>query len=81
MTVPGLTVPGQRIIAGTRKATFPGRTFLAPERFGTAIGIGIGLGSIVGAVNHNRVVGNAQVIQLIQQLPNMMIVFHQTIRV
>ena len=63
------------------KAALPGRAFLSAERLHASVGIGVGLGTVVGRVDDDGVVGDTQIIELVEQLAHVMVVLHQAISV
>ena len=45
------------------------------------VGPAEGLGTVVGRVDHKRIIGDAQVIELLEQLADLSVVLHHPIRV
>ena len=72
--VPGLMTPGQRISARHAERAFPVGRLLALERRRAAVGPGHDLGAVVGRVDDDGVVGDAEVVELLQQLADLAVV-------
>jgi hypothetical protein len=79
MIVPGLITPGHRITQGTPETTLPVRIFLTLEWGHAAVRPGHDLGPIIGGVNNNRIIGDFQVVQLLQDLAYMSIGFYHAV--
>ena len=62
-------------------AALPVRVFLASERRGGGVRPRVVVRSVVGRVKHDRVVGDAQLVQLVQQLTHMAVVLHHAVGV
>ena len=62
-------------------AAFPVGVLLALERRCAAIGPGECLGAVIGGVNDDRVVGDAEVVELLQDLPDLSVVLHHAVRI
>src|SRR5205085_8919799 len=54
---------------------------LAAERRRTAVGPSERLGAVIGRVDHDRIVGDAEVVELFQQLPDMAVMLHHAVRI
>ena len=63
------------------EAAFPGRALLAVERRRAAVRPGPGLGAVVGAVDHDGVVGDAEIIELLEQAADHVVVFDHAVGV
>ena len=61
------------------EAAFPAGVLFATEHGRTAIGPGKRLGSVVGGVDHDRIVGDAELFEFIEQLAHMTIVLDHTV--
>ncbi len=61
------------------QAAFPSRSLFAVEWRNTAIRPGCRLGTVVGAVYKNRVVSQAEVVELLQHLSDVAIVFDHAV--
>ena len=79
MIVPGLMTPGQRTIERHAEAALPGRALLAVERRDAAVRPGHRLGAVVGAVDDDGVVGDAEVVELLQQRADHVVVLHHAV--
>ena len=77
----GLNAAGPTDHAGHAEAAFPGGGFFAAKWRGSTIGPGHHFSAVVGAVDHDGVLRNAKIIKLLQQLADMAIMFHHTIRI
>ena len=62
-------------------AAFPVGVLLAAERRGAAVGPGERLGAVVGGVDHDRVVGDAEVVELLQELADLPVMLHHAVRI
>ncbi len=60
-------------------AAFPVAVLLAAERRGAAVGPREGLGAVVGRVDHDRVVGDAEVVELLQELADLTVVLDHAV--
>ncbi len=76
--VPDAILFGQRIIAG-RGTAFPVGIFFAAEGGDSGVGPRIKVGPIVGAVEHDGVIGDAQLIELIEHPPHQVVMSHHGI--
>ena len=73
-TEPALILPGQRRNAGTRQAPSQLVSFCAAERRVGAIRPGVVLGAVVGGIHDDGVVGDAQLVKLVEQLADLLVV-------
>ncbi len=62
-------------------AAFPIGVLLAAERRGAAVGPGEGLGAVVGGVDDDRVIGDAEIVELLQDLADLSVVLHHAVRI
>src|SRR5262249_38732969 len=62
-------------------AAFPVRVLLAPERRRAAVGPSEHLGTVVRGPHHERVVGDAQVFEFLEQHPDHAVMLHHAVRV
>ena len=60
-------------------AAFPVGVLLAAERRGAAVGPGERLGAVVGGVDHDRVVGDAEIVELLQQLADLAVMLDHAV--
>ena len=60
-------------------AAFPVGVLLAAERRGAAVGPGERLGAVVGGVDHDGVVGDAEVVELLQELADLAVVLDHAV--
>lgn len=77
----GCYLAGPADQGGHPGAPFPATTLFTPKGLPATIGIGIGVGSIIGGVHDNGIVGYAQLVQFVQQLTTLVVVFHHAIGV
>ena len=66
---------------GHAVTAFPVGVLLAAERRGTAVGPRERLGTVVGGVDHDGVVGDAEIVKLLQQLADLPVMFHHAVRI
>ena len=78
-TVPGLMTPGQRISAGHAPAALPVGVLLAAERRRAAVGPAHHLGAVVGRVHDDGVVGDAELVELVEQLADVAVVLDHAV--
>jgi hypothetical protein len=72
-TVPAGIRPGHRITSGTRNA--PSQlVFFSPERGHRAVGPAVHVRAVVGGVDDDRVLGDAELVQLVQDLADVPVV-------
>ena len=81
ISVCGGTRPGQRTIAGTPVATLPIGVLLTPEGGRTSVGPGERLRAVVGRVDHDGIVGDAEVVEFLQELSDLPIMFDHAVRI
>src|ERR1700730_1903453 len=62
-------------------AALPVGVLFAAERCGAAIGPGERLGTVVGRVDHDRVVGDTQIVELLQELADLPVVLDHAVRI
>ena len=62
-------------------AAFPVGVLLAAERRGAAVGPGERLGAVVGGVDHDGVVGDAEIVELLQELADLPVMLHHAVRI
>ena len=60
-------------------AALPVGVLLAAERRGAAVGPGERLGAVVGGVDHDRVVGDAEIVELLQKLADLAVMLHHAV--
>jgi len=79
-TEPGLIVPGQRMAVGTRQP--PSQLVAFSPRNGVVPPSGQLMTSapFIGGVHDDGVLGESKVVQQLEKLPNMPVVFHHAIR-
>ena len=80
-TVPALIFPGQRMKHGTRHAAFPVGVLLGAERRGGSIWPGVVLRAVVGGIHDDGVVGDAQLIEFVKYLADLLVVNNHAITV
>ena len=73
-TEPALILPGQRMNARHAPAAFPVGVLLAAERRVGAIRPGVVLGAVVGGIHDDGVVGDAQLVELVEHLADLLVV-------
>ena len=73
-TVPAGILPGQRTIAGTRNA--PSQFVFFSLRNGVVAGVGprVHVRPVVGRVDDDRVLGDAELVELVEHLPDVLVV-------
>ena len=76
-----LDLPRPAHEAGYAPAAFPVGILLAAERGGGAVGPGVVLRSVVGGVHDDGVVGDAQLIELVEHHADLLVVDHHPIAV
>ena len=81
VTVPGLIVPGQRTRHGTRKAPSQLVFFSRAERRHRAVGPGVHVRAVVARVDDDRVVGDAQVVERLEQRADRVVVLDHAVDV
>jgi hypothetical protein len=81
ISVCGCTLPGPAHQRRHAITTLPIGILLAAERRGAAVGPGECLGAVVRRVDHDRVVGDAEVVELAQKLTDLAVVFHHAVRI
>ncbi len=79
MMVPGLMTPGQRTMHRHAEAAFPGGALFAVERRDAAIGPCPCFRPVVGAIDDNGVVRDAEVIQLFQHGADHVVVLNHAV--
>ena len=79
--VPGCDHAGPADQAGNAEGALPVGRLLAPEGRGAAIGPRKGFGAIVGRVNDDGVVGDAEVVEQLQQLADVAVGLHHAVRI
>jgi hypothetical protein len=62
-------------------AAFPVGVLLAAERRGATVGPGECLRAVVGGVDHDGVVGDAEIVELFQKLADLPVVLHHAVRI
>ena len=67
--------------AGNTECAFKIRRLLAPKGRGAAVGPCKSFGAIVGGVDYDGVVGDTEVIDQLQQLPDVSISLHHAVRI
>ena len=60
-------------------AALPIGVLLATERCGAAVGPGEGFGAVVGRVDHDRVLGDAKIVELAQELADLAIMLNHAV--
>ena len=60
-------------------AALPVGVLLAAERRGAAVGPSECLGAVVGRVDHDRVVGDAEIVELLQKLADLAVMLHHAV--
>ena len=78
-TSPALMCPGQRIMAGTRKAPSQFVSFSLRKGVVAASGHENWLGPLSVRVDHDRVVGDAKIIERLEQLSNIAVVLDHSV--
>ena len=79
MTVSGLDHARPADERRHAEGAFPVSRLLALERRGAAIGPGEDFGAVVGGVNDDRVVGDAEVVELLEQLADVTVVLDHAV--
>src|SRR6516165_5663757 len=62
-------------------AALPVGVLLAAERRRAAVGPGERLGAVVGGVDHDRIVGDAEIVELLQELADLPVMLHHPVRI
>jgi hypothetical protein len=75
--VPGLMTPGQRRRSGTRCP--PSHALLAVKRRAPAVRPRHDLRAVVGAINDDGVVRDAEIVELVEQLADHLAMLHHTV--
>ena len=73
--------PGQRMKHGHAPAAFPVRVLLAAERRSRAVRPGVVLGTVVGRVHDDRVVGDPQLVELVEHHADLLVVHDHAVAV
>src|SRR5262249_38312421 len=60
---------------------FPVGVLLAAERRRAAVGPGERLGAVVRGVDHDRIVGDAEIVELLQELADLPVMLHHAVRI
>ena len=77
--MPGWIVPGQRMTMGTRKAPSQLVSFSPRNGVAAAVRPGQYFGPVVGREDDDGVVGNAEVVELLEQLADIAVQFHHAV--
>ena len=81
VTVPGLILPGQRTRHGHAEGAFPVRVLFAAEGRHRAVGPGVHVRAVVGRVDDDRVVGDAQIVERLEQRADRVVVLDHAVDV
>ena len=71
---------GQRTTAGHAKTAFPGKSFFTSKRLIAALRPGEDFGAVIGREHDDRVIGDSEFVQLVEQSADHIIQFHHAVR-
>ena len=77
----GFDLSGPPYVTRHSKRALPVRILLGTERRDACVGPGVKMDAVVRAVHHDRVVSNSQIIDFLQQLTDVPVVFHHPVGV
>ena len=77
--VPGFQNAGPANQTRYSESAFPGGSFFTMKGCGSTVGPADHLSSVIGAVDHDGVVGDAEFVQLVEEHSNVFVVLNHTI--